>query len=357
MLSDKQRKRYARHLMLPGIGEEGQERLCSAKVLVVGAGGLGCPVLQYLAAAGTGTIGILDFDSVEESNLQRQVLYTTEDVGKPKAAAAAARLSAMNPLVNFRIHHTMLDRGNALEIPGEYDLVVDGSDNFPTRYLVNDACVILGKPLVFGSIFRFEGQVSVFNYRGGPTYRCLFPEPPAESLNCSETGVLGVLPGIIGTLQANEAIKIITGQGEVLSGKLLLLDALNSSFSMVSFGADEKNKNIRELRSDYGLICTPAEIREISHEAFGKMIAGKEDFQLVDVREPSEYKKFNIGGDLIPLGEIEKHLGRISRTRKVVIHCKAGGRSRQAVKILQEKHGYANLYNLTGGIRGWGSKC
>src|ERR1035437_2494874 len=232
-MTTEEKRRYARHIILPEIGLEGQQKLKQAKVLVVGAGGLGCPVLQYLTAAGVGTLGIIDFDTVDESNLQRQVLYSTEDIGKHKAAIAKEKLEKQNPDINLVSHVAHLTSANALEIISQYDIVVDGSDNFATRYLVNDACVILNKVLVFGSIFKFEGQVSVFNYKGGPTYRCLYPEAPAEGdvPNCAEIGVLGVLPGIVGTLQANEVIKIITGIGDILSGKLLTLDALTMQFN------------------------------------------------------------------------------------------------------------------------------
>src|ERR1035437_3341330 len=271
-LNTEEIKRYARHLILPEIGIEGQEKLKQAKVLVVGAGGLGCPVLQYLAAAGVGTIGMVDDDVVDETNLQRQSLFSNEDIGRKKAEVAKEKLSKLNPHIILTSDPLHLTSANALEIISHYDLVIDGSDNFPTRYLVNDACVMLNKPLVFGSIFKFEGQVSVFNYKNGPTYRCLFPEPPVDSPNCAEIGVLGVLPGIVGTIMANEALKIILCIGEVLSGKLFVLDALNFQTQVISFEKNPENLKIKSL-IDYEELCASplshgrgvgGEVKEIS---------------------------------------------------------------------------------------------
>ena len=361
MLSKDEIKRYSRHLLLSEIGNEGQERLKKAKVLIVGAGGLGCPALQYLASAGVGTIGIADGDVVDESNLQRQILFMKEDVGKNKAAVAKEKLSKSNPHIHLISQISNLTSGNALEVLNGYDLVIDGSDNFPTRYLMNDACVMLGKPLVFGSIFKFEGQVSVFNYKDGPTYRCLFPEPPSESPNCSEIGVLSVLPGMIGTLMANEALKIILEIGEPLAGKLFVLDALTMQTKLVSFIKDPHNSKVTYL-IDYELFCNPVKamdpmqaeiVKEMPAAELRKLIESKADFQLIDVREPFEYVSFNLEGENIPLGSIEAHTDKISRKKKVVIHCKGGSRSRMAIKILQKKYGYTNLYNLTGGIETW----
>lgn len=358
-MSPEELKRYNRHIILPGFGIEAQEKLKSAKVLVIGAGGLGCPVLQYLAAAGVGTLGIVDFDMVDVSNLQRQVLYTVDDVGRPKAEVAAEKLARLNPFVTLKTHNLKLSTSNVIDVFKEYDLVVDGSDNFPTRYLVNDACVMLKKPLVFGSIFKFEGQVSVFNYQGGPTYRCLFPEPPTpgESPACSEIGVIGVLPGIIGTLQANEVIKVITGTGEVLSGKVLVFNALNMSTLTFSFSKVAGNDSISSF-ADYEDFCglrkeDGAAIREISAEELKAWISEGKEFQLVDVREDYEYEEGNLDGLLIPLDILEKEYEKIRRDIPVVIHCQQGLRSRTAINNLNRKYGYTNLYNLSGGYNAW----
>ncbi|HEX7413896.1 MAG TPA: molybdopterin-synthase adenylyltransferase MoeB [Bacteroidia bacterium] len=347
-MTNEEKRRYARHIILPEIGLEGQQKLKQAKVLVVGAGGLGCPVLQYLTAAGVGTIGIIDFDTVDETNLQRQVLYSTQDIGKYKADIAKEKLEKQNPYINLIAHVEHLTSANALKIISQYDIVVDGSDNFATRYLVSDACVILNKVLVFGSIFKFEGQVSVFNYKGGPTYRCLYPEPPVEGdvPNCAEIGVLGVLPGIVGTLQANEVIKIITKNGEVLSGKLLTLDALTMQFNTFTIAVNTKNKKIDKL-IDYDSFC--GIIKEISAEELKQKIKSKEDFQLIDVREPREYQLKNIGGILIPLNELEKNLDKISKEKEIVVHCASGARSKKATTILN-KNGFDKVFNLKKGL-------
>ncbi|HWY38864.1 MAG TPA: molybdopterin-synthase adenylyltransferase MoeB [Bacteroidia bacterium] len=341
-------KRYSRHIILPEIGEAGQERLKQAKVLVVGAGGLGCPVLQYLVAAGVGTVGIVDPDKVEESNLHRQILFSTEDIGKYKSEIAKQKLSRQNPYINLISHVSYLTSQNALEIISQYEMVVDGSDNFATRYLVNDACVILNKVLVFGSIFKFDGQVSVFNYKDGPTYRCLYPEPPAagEMPNCAETGVIGVLPGICGTFMANEVIKIITGIGEILSGKLLVFDTLGMQFNLFSVTENPNNKKIKKL-VDYFVFCHS--INEITSAELKEKIETKEDFQLIDVREESEYRLKNIGGMLIPLKTLEKNLDKISRKKPVIVHCQSGARSRQAAGLLIE-NGFEKVYSLKNGL-------
>ena len=261
MLTEKEKYRYSRHLLLDKVGEDGQEKLKAAKVLVIGAGGLGCPILQYLTAAGVGTIGIIDFDTVDETNLQRQVLFTKDDIGKNKALIAASRLNQLNEFVNFNIHAEKLTNANALGLFVDYDIIVDGTDNFSTRYLVNDACVLADRPLVYGAIYKFEGQVSVFNYKGGPTYRCLFPEPPEAGVvpNCSEIGVIGVLPGLIGTQQANEVIKLILGIGEPLSGKLAVYDALQASQLVLDIARNEEEveivKQLDFKNYDYDYFC------------------------------------------------------------------------------------------------------
>ncbi len=342
--------RYNRHIILPEIGLEGQEKLKQAKVLVIGAGGLGCPVLQYLVAAGVGDIGIVDDDKVDESNLQRQILYTTNDVGKPKAQVAVEKLSAQNPNCQFKSYLQRLNSGNALEIISDYDIVVDGSDNFPTRYLVNDACVMLNKPLVFGSVFKFEGQVAVFNYNGSATYRCLYPQPPSsdEVPNCSEIGVLGVLPGTVGLLQATEVIKIITGIGEVLSNKLLRFDALNMTFETFSFSLNPKNQEIKAF-TDYEQFCGVA-VKEISAEQLKEKLRLHEEMQIIDVRESEEYAVKNIGAILIPLGTLADNLDKINPNVPIIVHCQGGGRSKKAAQLLMEK-GFTNVVSLKGGMR------
>jgi sulfur-carrier protein adenylyltransferase/sulfurtransferase len=348
MLSEKEKTRYNRHLILPEIGEKGQLKLSQAKVLVVGAGGLGCPVLQYLTAVGVGTIGIIDSDRVEESNLQRQILFSTEDVGKYKAEVAKEKLKKQNPHINLISYISHLTSSNALEVISHYDVVVDGSDNFATRYLVNDACVMLDKTLVFGSIFKFDLQASVFNYKNGPTYRCLYPEPPAEGEmpNCAEIGVLGVLPGICGTLMANEVIKIITKTGDVLNGKLLTFDALSMQFNTFEIVSNEKNKKIAAL-IDYEIFCGTG--KEISAEELKQKIKSKEDFQLIDVREMAEYQIKNIGATLIPLGELANNLDKINSEKEIIVHCASGARSKKAVNLLKEK-GFKRVYNLKNGL-------
>jgi molybdopterin/thiamine biosynthesis adenylyltransferase/rhodanese-related sulfurtransferase len=367
MLSPEEIKRYNRHLILSEIGKEGQEKLKAAKVLVIGAGGLGCPVLLYLTAAGVGTIGILDFDIVDESNLQRQILFNTDDIGKSKAETAAKKLALLNPHLKLNIQNLKLTVGNVFEIFEGYDIIVDGSDNFPTRYLVNDACVIKDKTLVSASIFKFEGQVSVFNLidksgKRGPTYRCLFPEPPdsKDVPNCSEIGVLGVLPGMIGSIQANEVIKIITGIGEPLSGKLFVLDALTMKTSILNFSNNEENHKIKEL-IDYEEFCYvnqkdfPPGFKEITVLELKSWIDKKEKIELLDVRELFEREICSIGGKNIPMNEIPKHVDQVPLDRPVVVYCHHGMRSAMIVKFLSDEFGLNNLYNLEGGIHAWAS--
>ena len=309
---------------------------------------MGCPVLQYLTAAGIGTIGIVDFDKVDESNLQRQILYNVEDIGKYKTEIAKEKLAKQNPYIQITAITSQLTTNNALDIISQYDIVVDGSDNFATRYLVNDACVILNKILVFGSIYKFDGQVSVFNYKNGPTYRCLYPEPPidGEMANCAEVGVIGVLPGIVGTLQANEVIKIITEIGEVLSGKLLTVDALTMEFNTFEISLNPENKKINKL-IDYDTFCGTT--KEISADELKEKIKLKQEFQLIDVREENEYQLKNIGGVLIPLNTLQKNLHKISKEKEIVVHCASGVRSKKAITILKE-NGFTKVNNLKNGL-------
>ena len=358
-------ERYSRHLILPEFNIEGQKRLKSSKVLVVGSGGLGSPLLLYLTAAGIGTIGIVDFDVVDETNLQRQILFGVDNVGVPKVDAAKKRLQNLNPNVRFVTYNTAITSENALEIIQDYDVVADGTDNFPTRYLVNDACVILGKTNVYASIFRFEGQISVFNYLNksgdrGPNYRDLFPSPPPPGLvpSCAEGGVIGVLPGIIGCLQANEVLKIVAGIGDPLSGKLFLFDALTFTTRTLKIN---KNPNVFKIEKlvDYQEFCgltkvqnnmSSNNISEITVQELEELILNSEDYQLIDVREPYEYDIANLQGELIPLDELDQHIDRIDRQKKVIVHCRSGRRSADAIKYLQEQYGFENLYNLKGGI-------
>lgn len=361
--------RYDRQIIIPEFGLESQKKLKAAKVLVVGSGGLGSPVLLYFAAAGVGTIGIVDFDVVDNSNLQRQVLFGVDDVGKPKVEAARSRLESLNPHIAIRIYNTQITSKNALEIIKEYDVVADGTDNFPTRYLINDACVLLNKPNVYASIFQFEGQVSVFNYTNsdeevGPNYRDLYPTPPPPGLvpSCAEGGVLGVLPGIIGSLQALEVIKVITGIGETLSGRFYVFDALTFQSRIfnirrnVANPLNGTNPTIKEL-IDYEQFCgmkaVEKPIKEMTPKELYELQVRGEPFQLIDVREPYEYDIVNIGAKLIPLDTVSDHVDEIDRDKKVVIHCKMGGRSAKAIRELEEKFGLVNLYNLKGGILGY----
>lgn len=361
--SKEELERYSRHLIIPEFNIEGQRKLKNAKVLVIGSGGLGSPLLLYLTAAGVGTIGVVDFDVVDETNLQRQVLFSVDDVGKPKASSAIKRLKGLNPHVNFIEHNTQFTSDNALEILSEYDLVADGTDNFPTRYLVNDASVILQKTNVYASIFRFEGQVSVFNYTDkdgntGPNYRDLFPSPPPPGLvpSCAEGGVIGVLPGIIGSLQANEVIKVITGLGDPLSGRLFLFDALTFETRTLKVHKDPEQDQIVKL-IDYELFCgigdqdeETTEVKEITVQELEGLKDRGEDYQLVDVREPYEYEIANLNGELIPLADVEESVDQIASDKRVVIHCRSGVRSAQAIRALEKSFGFTNLYNLKGGI-------
>jgi adenylyltransferase/sulfurtransferase len=362
-LSAQEMARYARHIAIPEFNVEGQKRLKAAKVLVIGSGGLGSPVLLYLAAAGVGHLGIVDFDVVDDSNLQRQVLFTVDDIGKSKAETAKKRLHALNPHIKITVHNTRLTKENALDLINQYDIVADGTDNFPTRYLVNDACVLSGKTNVYASIFRFEGQVSVFNYLNedgtrGPNYRDMFPEPPPPGLvpNCAEGGVLGVLPGIIGSLQASEVIKVITGIGEPLAGRIFLFDAASFTTRTLKVNKNPKTK-ITEL-INYEQFCgilptNVSEVKEITVKELYHLQVQSTDFQLIDVREPYEYEIANLEGELIPLGAIAESAERISRDKKVIIHCRSGKRSADAIRELESLHGFDNLYNLKGGILAW----
>ncbi len=329
-------KRYDRQIILPEIGIAGQQKLQEASILVIGAGGLGCPLLMYLAGAGAGHIGLIDHDVVDESNLHRQVLYHMADIGKYKADVAAARLELFNPEVRFSSYSFRLTSQNAAAMISQYDLVIDGSDNFPTRYLVNDTCVALNKPLVFGSIFQFEGQVSVFNYDGGPDYRSIYPAPPLpdEVPNCAESGVIGPLPGIIGSLMANEAIKVICGFGEVLSGRLLIFNALDNTSRLFNFGCAGQKK-IRKTEK----------VEELSLDALEQWKAEGIPYQLIDVREADEYEEYNIGGINIPLYRLNSHLDELARHQKIVFCCLAGKRSRIAIQLLKTQS-KAELFSL-----------
>lgn len=349
MLSQSEILRYSRQTILPEIGMEGQLKLKAARVLVIGAGGLGCPVLQYLAASGVGTIGIVDYDKVEESNLQRQILYTSGDVGKYKAEIAKEKATSQNPFIHIDAYVIRVTKENVLQLIEPYDIIVDGSDNFSTRYLVNDACVIMHKPLVFGSIFKFEGQVSVFNYKNGPTYRCIFPERPDAdaALNCATIGVVASLPGIVGTYQANETIKMITGAGEVLSGKLLVIDALNMQMQFFNFGAIEKNKAITQL-CDYKYACNSG-VSTIKLEELQQLLT-KEKIQLLDVREPEEHAAFNIGGINIPLNQLATDERLLTIHHIIILYCASGVRSRHAAEILTGR-GLQNIFSLQNGIK------
>jgi adenylyltransferase/sulfurtransferase len=370
--------RYARHLILPEVGVEGQQKLKAARVLCVGAGGLGSPLALYLAAAGVGTLGLVDFDVVDASNLQRQILHSTGDVGRKKLDSAEEKLAALNPAVHVVKHETMLSSANALDILKDYDIVADGTDNFPTRYLVNDACVLLGKPNVYGSIFRFEGQASVFATREGPCYRCLYPEPPPPGMvpNCAEGGVLGILPGLIGIIQATEVIKLILGKGEPLVGRMLLVDALSMRFRELKLKKNPEcpvcgaHPTVTAL-IDYQEFCgIKSEANSEANPKFGQEATLKngipqmtvqelkqrrdlgEDLFVLDVREPYEYQIANIGGTLIPQNEVPQRLAEIDRNREIVVQCRSGGRSQRIAEFLAQQ-GYPNVKNLAGGILAW----
>ena len=355
--------RYSRHLILPDVGVEGQKRLKAARVLLVGAGGLGSPLALYLSAAGVGTLGIVDFDKVDVTNLQRQVVHGTADVGRSKIDSAAERIYDINPYVNVERFETRLTSENALEIIREFDIVVDGTDNFATRYLVNDACVILGKPNVYGSIFRFEGQASVLATPDGPCYRCLFREPPPPGLvpSCAEGGVLGVLPGLVGTIQATEAIKLILGIGEPLIGRLLLVDALTAQFRAVKIRKDPTcpacgTHEITEL-IDYDAFCgagaEPVTVKEVTPRQVAEKLARGDDFDLIDVREAFEWEIARIeGARLVPLSTFPGAIETLDPKREIVVQCKVGGRSARAAEALLAA-GFKNVSNLAGGITRW----
>ena len=363
-------RRYSRHLIIPDVGMAGQKRLKNAKVLCVGAGGLGSPALMYLAAAGVGTLGVIDFDIVDESNLQRQIIHGQSDVGRPKAESAAASIKEINPLVQVVVHNEALSNDNVMDIFARYDLIVDGTDNFATRYMVNDAAVLLGKPYVWGSIYRFDGQASVFWAEHGPCYRCLYPEPPPPGMvpSCAEGGVLGVLCASIGSIQVNEAIKLLTGIGEPLVGRLMIYDALEMTYRSVKVRKDPecplcgKNPTITALMDDYEAFCG-AVSEEAADAAKGSTIGAAElktmldtgDIFLVDVREPNEYEIVSIpGATLIPKGEFLSGdaLERLPQDKKVVLHCKSGARSAECLAIVKDA-GFSDAVHLGGGVLAW----
>jgi molybdopterin/thiamine biosynthesis adenylyltransferase/rhodanese-related sulfurtransferase/molybdopterin converting factor small subunit len=370
-LSPEEIQRYARHIIMPEVGLQGQEKLKQARVLLIGAGGLGSPTALYLAAAGVGTLGLVDFDVVEYSNLQRQIIHGTKDVGRSKLESARERIIDVNPEIIIESHEVRLDSSNALEILDDYDIIVDGTDNFPTRYLVNDACVLLEKPNVYGSIFRFEGQVSVFFAKRGPCYRCLFREPPPPGLvpSCAEGGVLGVLPGIVGALQANETIKLVLGLGDPLIGRLVLFDALRMRFRELRLRKDPEcsicgdHPTIREL-IDYEAFCgvtqTAQEHRgihgpvpSISPKQLRQRLDAGDHIRIIDVREPREWDICKLEGtDLIPLGSFPAQLHSLDTAEDIVVICRSGVRSAHAVRLLQEA-GFRKSYNLSGGLRAW----
>jgi molybdopterin/thiamine biosynthesis adenylyltransferase/rhodanese-related sulfurtransferase len=367
-LSKEEIQRYSRHLIMPEVGMEGQLKLARAKVLMIGAGGLGAPLGLYLAAAGVGRLGIVDFDVVDFTNLQRQITFSTSDVGRPKAQAAKERLAAMNPQIRIDTYETRLTSDNALDLFRDYDIIVDGTDNFPTRFLVNDACVILGKPNVYGSIFRFEGQTTVFNYPGGPCYRCLYPEPPPPGLvpSCAEGGVLGVLPGIVGSLQAMETIKLILGIGQPLVGRLLLFDALAMRFRELRLRKNPSCPVCGERPTITGLIdyeefcgirgeeTEPVTngIPEITPVELKTRLDRGDDLFILDVREPHEYQICNLNGHLIPLRDLPQRVNELDSAREIVAHCRSGKRSAEAVAFLQQA-GFRKIWNLKGGILAW----
>jgi sulfur-carrier protein adenylyltransferase/sulfurtransferase len=367
-LSNEEIARYSRHLIMPEVALDGQKKLKQARVLTIGAGGLGSPLGLYLAAAGVGTLGIVDFDVVDESNLQRQIIHGTSDLGRPKMESAREKIEDINPNVNVEAFEEALASENALEIFEDFDVIVDGTDNFPTRYLVNDACVLLEKPNVYGSIFRFEGQASVFYAEEGPCYRCLYPEPPPPGLvpSCAEGGVLGILPGAIGTIQATETVKLLLGIGEPLIGRLLLYDALTMRFREMKLRKDPncpvcgENPTVTEL-IDYQEFCgipqanakeETDEVPEITVGELKERLDNGQDVSVLDVREPHEYEVANIGARLIPLGELPERLIELDKDETLAVHCKTDGRSARAVQLLREA-GFQNVYNVKGGITAW----
>ena len=378
-LSNEEIQRYSRHLIMPEVGMTGQRKLKAASVLLIGAGGLGSPLAMYLAAAGVGRIGLVDYDVVSYSNLQRQVIHGTSDVGRSKLASATERIKEINPLVRVDPFNVPLTSENALEILAPYDVIIDGTDNFPTRYLTNDACVLLGKPNIYGSIFRFEGQASVFYAKEGPCYRCLFPEPPPPGLvpSCAEGGVLGVLPGTIGAIQATEAIKLILGIGDSLIGRLLIYDALSMSFDEVRLRKDPKcpvcgeNPTVTEL-IDYEQFCGVqahdhslytagmdstafAAVPQMSPDELDALLAQGESPLILDVREPHEWQISNLGhlgAVLMPKGQVLERMGELDTAQEIVVQCRTGVRSAEIVLLLQQ-HGFSKLHNLDGGINRW----
>jgi adenylyltransferase/sulfurtransferase len=367
-LTKKEYLRYSRHLILPEVGLEGQLKLKNSKVLLIGTGGLGAPLAMYLAAAGVGTIGIVDFDFVDESNLQRQIIHTTRDIGRPKIASAKDTIKAINPNVNVIAIETRLTSENALDIIKDYDIVADGTDNFPTRYLVNDACVLLGKPNVYGSVFRFEGQVSVFGAKDGPCYRCLYPSPPPPGLvpSCGEGGILGVLPGIVGCMQANEVIKLIIGNGKPLVGRLLLIDALNMKFRELKLKKDSKCPICGEHPTitepiDYEFFCglkkpqdDEFKVDEIEPLDLKARFDAGDDIQIIDMREPHELVMGKLPNTkAIPFGQVIRRMDELNPSIDIVFVCKIGVRSVLAIRALKEAGYTGNLFNLRDGINGW----
>jgi len=369
-LSNDEILRYSRHLIMPEVGMAGQQKLKAARVLCIGAGGLGSPLALYLAAAGVGTLGIVDFDVVDYTNLQRQIIHTTADVGRKKLDSAAEKLKAINPFLNLRTFETRLSSDNALELFRDFDIIADGTDNFPTRYLVNDACVLTHKPNVYGSIFRFEGQASVFATEQGPCYRCLYPEPPPPGLvpSCAEGGVLGILPGLVGVMQATEVIKLILGKGEPLIGRLLLIDALGMKFRELKLRKNPDcpvcgaHPTVTKL-IDYKEFCgirgeekpVEANVPEMQVEELKRRLDAGDDLFVLDVREPHEYQICNISGYLIPLGDLPKRVNELDSSREIVAHCRSGVRSAKAVTFLRQA-GFKKVHNLAGGILAWADK-
>jgi len=366
--------RYSRHLIMPEVGMEGQQKLKAARVLCIGAGGLGSPLALYLGAAGVGTLGIVDFDVVDYTNLQRQIIHTTADVGRKKLDSAAEKLKAINPFLNIRKFETRLSSENALDLFRDFDIIADGTDNFPTRYLVNDACVLTGKPNVYGSIFRFEGQASVFAIKDGPCYRCLYSDPPPPGLvpSCAEGGVLGILPGLVGVIQATEVIKLILGKGDPLIGRLLLIDALGMKFRELKLRKNPAcpacgtHRTITKL-IDYNEFCgirgeersqekpVEAGVPEIQVEELKRRLDAGEDLFVLDVREPHEYQICNINGHLIPLGDLPNRVHELDSSREIIAHCRSGVRSAKAVTFLQQA-GFKKVHNLAGGILAWADR-
>ena len=370
-LSREEVLRYSRHLILPEVGMQGQLKLKQARVLCVGAGGLGSPLALYLAAAGVGTLGIVDFDVVDASNLQRQIIHGTEDVGRKKLDSAAESIGSINPNVVVEKFATRLTSSNALEIIRDFDIVADGTDNFPTRYLVNDACVLTGKPNVYGSIFRFEGQASVFATKDGPCYRCLYPEPPPPGAvpSCAEGGVLGILPGLVGVIQATETIKLILGLGQTLAGRLLMIDAQAMRFRELKLRKNPDcpvcgtHPTLTEL-IDYNQFCgirgedtgeVANVMTDMTPEELKRRLDAGDDIFVLDVREPHEYQIANLGGHLIPLNDLPKRVSELDASRVIVVHCKMGGRSAKAVDFLRQS-GFSNVHNLAGGITAWAER-